>query len=82
MSRFALRMCKNLSENVLTPHMQSDMVYTLALGQLYTYREIRENNREKRKVYNEVFRVTFFPFCTFFFAFCISQHFASGLAFT
>ncbi len=35
---------------------------------------------EKRKVYSGVFSVTFFAFRAPFFAFCISKHFAPGLA--
>ncbi len=38
-------------------------------------------NAKKRKVYSGVFRAIFSAFCAPFFAFCISQHFAPGLAF-
>ncbi len=51
------------------------------LGRLYTYCKIRENECEKQKVYSWVFHMTFFAFRAPFFAFCISQHFAPGLAF-
>ncbi len=54
------------------------------LGQLYTYRKIRENIRKMRKmksVWRGISCHFFFAFYASFFAFRISQHFVPGSAF-
>ncbi len=55
------------------PKVGSKLLQLIFSGWLYTYRKIRENNREKQKVYSGIFRITSFAFRAPFFAFLISH---------